>query len=121
MRAKTFCRLFGSFESGFSATLFGAGYKVFSDIQFKQYFESESPLSHKIALGAYGSILALSTSSMALTFTDGIVDMCKGTHHYFMASLIKNFSRNEETKRNMSNYLEKTVSLADRELPDVDM
>jgi hypothetical protein len=115
MKAKTFCRLFGLYEAGVSAFLGNLGYQAVSNTPIRQIFESDAPLAYKVALGAWGTALGIATAGIGLTFVDGAVDVVRGTHHYTIGSVYKMLSRNEKTKKELSDYLEKSLAVRDLE------
>jgi len=43
----------------------------------------EHPIEHKLIGGAYLGLVAAFVPISAMGITDGIVDVVKGTHHYF--------------------------------------
>ncbi len=118
MKIKTAGRIGGLIETA-ASSFFGYGclhrliefdYSALAEFMLADYIPNE----YKIVAGASLGTLALGVPALSLTAIDGIVDMAKGTHHYFGTTLWKKIIKNEETKKKIEKEHEQMFSVLDR-------
>lgn len=101
MKFKSLGRIGGTFNAtAWSYFGYFLCYKPLSNIDYNKIGDSlfgDYPLEYKIITGASLS-LATFTPIIALGITDGLVDLVKGTHHYFGLKLWKRLTSNQKTK-----------------------
>jgi hypothetical protein len=70
------------------------------------FFFQDYPLSYKIARGAIILPLVAGVPISVLGLTDGLVDIARGTHHYFGCKVWQKITRNQERKKAIDKDLE---------------
>lgn len=115
MKVKTACRIVGTFQTG---AFISAGY-ILSNNEYNKLvnvFSAGYPIEYKLESIAYLGALTVCSIGTALGITDGVVDVVKGTHHYFGLQVWKKLSRKQETKekidksqQNMLERIEKKI------------
>jgi len=90
-------------------------YRILSNANYNFIYE-DHPIEHKLIAGAYLGMVAAFVPISALGITDGIVDIVKGTHHYFGCKVWQKLTRNEKTKAEIQSDLEKQLERIEQPL-----
>src|SRR3989338_3749801 len=108
MKIKYMGRAVGVFDAVAWVIATSLCYKVLSNANYN-FFMEEHPIEHKLIGGAYLGLVAAFFPISAMGITDGIVDVVKGTHHYFGLKVWQKLTRNQETKAKIQSDLEKQL------------
>jgi hypothetical protein len=115
MKLKTLCRAVGAFDAA-AWSLVGYGcYNILSNANYNFLFE-DHPIGHKIIGAAYWGAAAAFVPIPVLGITDGLVDVVKGTHHYFGCKVWQKLTRNKETKAKIQLELEKQLETIEKSI-----
>jgi hypothetical protein len=112
MKVKTICRMAGVFDTAFWGSFAYFDYNIWADL-----FSGEYTLGYNITSG-----LLLSTkvgASLIITsgLADGLIDIVKGTHHYFYAKVWHKLTRNEKIKEKLGGLLENMLEIRENTFP----
>lgn len=108
MKIKTLSRAVGAFDAGAWSFAEYVCYRILSNANYNFFFE-DHPIEHKLIGAVYLGVVAAFVPISALGITDGLVDVVKGTHHYFGCKVWQKLTRNEKTKAEIQSSLERQL------------
>ncbi|GEM_PF-2206134 len=87
---------------GIEAFLFGYGagilIKSWDYQNLAKYLTSDGPLKDKIVVAGLVSLDAVVVAACGFAVIDGLVDVAKGTHHYFLMQTWQKLTKSEKMK-----------------------
>lgn len=108
MKLKQVERIVGAVDVAVWSFAASICYKMLSNANYN-FFLEDHPIEHKLIGVAYLGAFAAFAPISALGITDGIVDIAKGTNHYFGCKVWQKLTRNEKTKAKIQSDLEKQL------------
>jgi len=115
MKVKQLGRLCGAIDALVWTMASSKIYDTFSNADYNLFLQ-DSPIEAKLIGAVYlGSFIPF-IPICALGFADGIVDVIKGTHHYFGLKVWQKITRKQETKKQIQSELEKSLIAIDKSL-----
>ncbi|MBI2146238.1 hypothetical protein HYU22_02775 [Candidatus Woesearchaeota archaeon] len=94
---KTLGRIVGAVDAAVWSYVGYWDYKMLSSYdysKFGEFFTGDYPLEQKIIAGLFVGAEAAFVPIIASGITDGLVDIVKGTHHYFGMQVWRKLTRN---------------------------
>jgi hypothetical protein len=120
MKLKTLGRINGFLHAAPSGYLLKLSYDSFLDTDTRiigAAFDESLPLEYRAPAALYAiskAGAALCSAAVSLVFIDGVVDMYKGTGHYFGLELVKRFSKDQARKEKIEKEQAETLSVLDK-------
>jgi hypothetical protein len=118
MKVKTVGRIYSAAEVGIFSFFDAMTYKALShDYESSRtVFESDMPLGYK-ALAAVPLVFdGLLMAAATLGVVEGVVDFCKGTHHYLGMKTWKALTRNPERKEELQKDIDYQFEVMDKDI-----
>jgi hypothetical protein len=115
MKVKTIQRIGGAINVGVWGL---AGYfcqGLLSNYNYN-FFVEDHPIEYKLGGVVYLSAVAAFVPISVLGITDGLVDIVKGTHHYFACRLWQKLARSQKTKDKIQSDLEAHLKRIEEEI-----
>lgn len=118
MKLKTMGRVVGAVDTAVWSYAAYLDYKALSLCHadynmLREFCSGDYPLEYKVSIsiliGAGASLATLFTPAIAMAITDGLVDVVKGTHHYFGCKVWQKLTRNQERKEKIQRELEQML------------
>ena len=112
MKLKTLGKVVGAIDTGVQSYTGYLCYRMLSGIDYNKlgdFFSGDYPLEYKIGVGAWLGTTVAFTPIVALGVTDGLVDVVKGTHHYFGCRVWQKFTRSQEKMEKIDRELEQML------------
>ncbi len=112
MKIKTASRIVGALDAALWSYVGYIGYQVLSSFPYEKlqdFFFGDYPLEYKVGAAASIMFMVASPPVVVLGITDGLVDLVKGTHHYFGLQVWKRLTRNQKRKEKIDTNIKEML------------
>ncbi len=108
MKFKIFCRFWGAVDLSVASYFGYYTGRTLIHLPYSGFFE-DRPIEHKMILGSAIIFYGVMTSLATFLASDGLMDIINGTRHYVGNRTWKMLTRNEKTRKELEESLEKQL------------